>query len=361
MIRLFSRLATRFRSSPARQRTGGAAHLAGATSLAAMIALAAVTGAHADTPVKFTLDWVFQGPTSPFLVALEKGYYKDEGLDVTMDPGQGSAGAVQRVASGAYDIGFADVNSLIEYNAKNPGKEILCVFMAYDFPPFGVYALKKSGIKTPADLAGKKLGAPVFDASFRLFPAFAKKVGIDPKSVESVNLTPQLREQSLVQGTVDFISGHYFSSVLDLEARGVKLDDLVVFTYSDAGMDVYGNGIIVSPQMAEKPEVVKGFLRATIKAWKEVAANPEIGVAAAKNRDPLIDEALELRRLNMSLQMNVLTPYVKENGMGDVDPKRFARSIKDVADAFGLPDAPAPEKVFTDYYLPPKADRMVAP
>ncbi|RDJ22073.1 taurine ABC transporter permease [Bosea caraganae] len=330
-------------------------------ALGGALALVSPLSAAAQTPVKFTLDWVFQGPTSPFLVALEKGYYKAEGLDVTMDPGQGSAGAVQRVATGAYDIGFADVNSLIEYNVKNAGKEILCVFMAYDFPPFGVHALKKSGITKPADLAGKKLGAPVFDASFRLFPAFAKKVGLDAKTVTHVNLTPQLREQSLAQGTVDFISGHYFSSILDLKARGVAQADVVSFNYSDFGMDVYGNGIIVSPEMAAKPQVVTGFLRATAKAWKEVAANPALGIAAAKKRDPLIDDALETERLNMSLKMNVLTPFVKENGMGDVDPARFARSVVDVADAFGLPSAPAPDKVFTSKYLPPKAERMVAP
>lgn len=317
--------------------------------------------AAAQTSLKFTLDWVFQGPTSPFLVALDKGYYKAEGLDVTMDPGQGSAGAVQRVATGAYDLGFADVNSLIEYNVKNPGKEVLCVFMAYDFPPFGVHALKKSGITKPADLAGKKLGAPVFDASYRLFPAFAKKVGLDASTVSFVNLTPQLREQSLVQGTVDFISGHYFSSILDLKARGVKAEDVVSFNYSDFKMDVYGNGIIVSPALAAKPEVVTGFLRATAKAWKEVAANPALGIAAAKKRDPLIDEKLEAERLDMSLKMNVLTPYVKENGMGDVDPARFARSVKDVAEAFGLPSAPEPDKVFSGKFLPPKAERMVAP
>jgi len=296
--------------------------------------------ANAQTPIKFTLDWVFQGPTAPFLVALEKGYYKAEGLDVTMDPGQGSAGAVQRVATGAYQIGFADVNATIEYNAKNPGKEVLCVFMAYDFAPFGVYALKKSGIKTPKDLEGKKLGAPVFDASFRLFPAFAKLNGVS--KWEHVNLTPQLREQSLVQGTVDFISGHYFSSMLDLKARGVAFEDIVAMRYVDFGMDVYGNGIVVSPELAKNEKAVKGF------------------IAAAKKRDPLIDEKLEMERLEISLQTNILTPYVKANGLGDVDPVRFAKSVKLVAEAFGLPEAPAPDKVFTNKYLPPKADRMVA-
>lgn len=313
--------------------------------------------ANAQTPVKFTLDWVFQGPTSPFLVALEKGYYKAEGLDVTMDPGQGSAGAVQRVATGAYQIGFADVNATIEYNAKNPGKEVMCVFMAYDHAPFGVYALKKSGIKVPKDLEGKKLGAPVFDASFRLFPAFAKLNGIT--KWEHVNLTPQLREQSLVQGSVDFISGHYFSSILDLEARGVKFDDIVAMRYVDFGMDVYANGIVVSADMAKDEKAVKGFIVATLKGWRDVIADPKAGIAAAKKRDPLIDEALEMRRLKMSLDQNVLTPYVKANGMGDVQPERFAKSVKLVSEAFGLPAAPAPDKVFTDKYLPPKADRMV--
>ena len=326
---------------------------------AAMAALALASApVSAQTPIKFTLDWVFQGPTSPFLVALDKGYYKAEGLDVTMDPGQGSAGAVQRVATGAYQVGFADVNSLIEYNAKNPGKEVLCVFMAYDYAPFGVYALKKSGIKGPKDLQGKKLGAPVFDASFRLFPAFAKKTGIT--KWEHVNLTPQLREQSLVQGSVDFISGHYFSSMLDLKARGVKFDDIVAMRYVDYGLDLYANGIIVSPDMLKNEKAVRGFVAATMKGWKDVIADEKAGIAAAKKRDPLIDEGLELERLQLSLKTNILTPYVKANGMGDVDPARFARSIKTVAEAFGLPNPPAPDKVFTNKFLPPKADRMIA-
>ena len=314
----------------------------------------------ADTKVKFTLDWVFQGPTSPFLLAVEKGYYKAEGLDVTVDVGQGSAGALTRVATGAYELGFADINAAIEYNFANPDKAIKAVFMAYDAPPFGVYALKKSGITKPKDLEGKKLGAPAFDASYKLFPAFAKATGIDESKVTKINMQPQLREQSLVNGTVDFISGHYFSSVIDLGALGVPVDDIVAMRFSDFGMDFYGNAIIASPDMLKKPEIVKGFIRATLKAWKDVIANPAVGVQAAKTRDALVDEKVELVRLNMSLKDNVLTPWVKANGMGDVDMARLDRSVRAVAAAVGLAKVPSASDLFTSEFLPPKAERMVA-
>ena len=125
-------------------------------------------------------------------------------------------------------------------------------------------------------------------------------------------------------------------------------------------MDVYGNGVVISPEMAKNEKAVKGFLAATVKGWKDVIADPKLGIAAAKKRDPLIDEKLEMERLEISLQTNILTPYVKANGIGDVDPARFAASVKLVSEALGLPEAPAPDKVFTNKYLPPKADRMIA-
>jgi NitT/TauT family transport system substrate-binding protein len=331
------------------------------TFAAAGLALALGAGAaNAQTKVKFTLDWAFQGPTSAFLVAEQKGYYKAEGLDITIDAGQGSAGALQRVATGAYDMGFADINALIEYNVKNPEGQVKAVMMAYDAPPFGVYALKSSGIKTPKDLEGKKLGAPVFDASFKLFPAYAAKVGIDKSKVTNINLTPPLREPSLKNGSVDFISGHYFSSILDLEKIGVKEDEIIAFPYADAGMDFYGNAIVASPKfIKENPAAIKAVVKATIKAWKEIAADPSVGIKATKTRDGLTDEALEMKRLKMSLERNVITKYVKENGFGGVDMARLQRASDAVAAATGLEKTPKASDLFEEGFLPPKADRMM--
>jgi len=330
--------------------------------LAVAAGLGLAQGAVAQTTdLKFTLDWVFQGPTAAFLVANKKGYYKDEGLNVTIDKGQGSGQAVTRIAGGAYDMGFADINSLIEFNVKNPDKAMKAVLMVYDAPPFGVYTLKKNNITKPADLVGKTLGAPVFDASYRLFPAFAAKTGIDNAKVNKKNMDPPLRETMLVRGEVDFISGHYFSSFLDLKARGVAASDIVAMRYADFGLDFYGNAVIVGPKFAaEKPNAVKGFNKATIRAWKDALANPTEAVAIAKGIDALIDDKLELERLDLAIKTNILTPYVKANGMGDVDKARLGRSIEQVAQAFALATTPKADDIWTDAFLPPKADRMVA-
>ncbi len=327
-----------------------------------LLATAAVSfGAAAeDLDVKFTLDWKFQGPTSPFILAKERGYYADEGINVTIDQGQGSAGAVNRVASGTYDMGFADINALIEYNANNPDLAIKSVMMMYDAPPFSLFSLKSTGIAGPDDLAGRVLGAPVFDASYKLFPAFAAATGVDENAVEKQNMDPALREAMLVRGDVDFISGHYFSSFLDLKAKGVNPDDMVIMLYADFGLDFYGNSVIASPAMvAEHPDKVAGFVRATYKGLRDVLEDPAAGVAAVKKIDPLIDDELELERLQLAIDTNIITDYTKENGVGDVDMARLSRSIDQVAASYGLDSKPPAEGLFTSEFLPPKEERMV--
>ena len=170
---------------------------------------------HAADPVKvkFTLDWRFEGPSAPFLLAKSKGYFAAEGLDVEIDAGNGSAGAVTRVATGAYDMGFADFNALVEYDAKTPGSKIQGIYMVYNSTPAAVFVLKKSGVTKPADLAGKTLAAPIFDGGRKAWPAFAKANGLALDAVKWQTVEPAIRETLLARGDVDGITGFYFPSV----------------------------------------------------------------------------------------------------------------------------------------------------
>jgi len=309
--------------------------------------------------IKFSLDWKYEGPASPFLLALDNGYFADEGLEVTIDTGNGSSGAITRVGSGAYDISMADLNSLVEFNVKNPDRALKAFFVIYNYPPFSLFTMKKSGINEPKDFEGKTLGAPVFDSPRKLFPAFAKSTGIDMSTVTWESMDPPLREPMLMRGEVDAISGFYFTSLLNLESQGVKREDLKIFNYIDYGMAFYGNGLIASPALLEKPDVLKGFAKAVVKGFSDAIKDPAGAIVALKKRDPLIDPELEQERLQMALDMCVQTDEVAENGMGPIKKDRMAKAIEQLAVAFELPTTPTVDDIFTNAAMPEKADRML--
>jgi NitT/TauT family transport system substrate-binding protein len=318
------------------------------------LALALMGGAaSAQTSINFTLDWAYQGPTSAIIAANALGYFQEEGLSVNIDSGSGSAGAVTRVASGAYQMGFADINALVEFTVANPGQEVKAVFMVYDAAPFGLYTLKSSGIETPEDLVGRTLGGPVFDASYKLFPAFAAEVGIDESQVPRVNMDPPLREAMLIRGDVDVISGHYFSSMLDLQSRGVAEDDIHYMLYADYGMDFYGNAVIASGGFIESnPDAIAGFNRAVARAMQFIIENREEAVAMVAEYDPLIDQELEVRRLGLAIDINIDTDYTRANGFGGVDHDRLASAISQLASALGIENPPSVDDIWTDDFLP---------
>ena len=333
--------------------------LAGVVAAALLIALPARAQ---DTPIKFQLDWRFEGPAAMFLVPVAKGYFKAEKLNVTVDAGNGSGGAVTRVATGAYDIGFADLAALMEFHANNPGaaNKPVAVMMVYNNTPAAVLALKKSGIKTPADLSGKKLGAPVFDAGRKAFPIFAKANGIS--NVSWTAMDPPLRETMLVRGDVDAITGFSFTSLLNIEARGVKADDVVILPYPSHGVKLYGNAVIVGEDFLKKnPAAVKAFLRAFTKGMRDVIADPKASIATVKARDGIIDVALEERRLRLALDATVLTPDARAEGFGEVTGPRLSLMASQVSDAFGTKERVKPEAVWNGGFLPSAAERNIFP
>ena len=328
------------------------------------LALATSTAVHAqaNTPIKFQLDWRFEGPAALFLVPAAKGYFRDAKLDVSIDAGTGSGAAVQRVASGTYDMGFADLAALMEFHANNPDapNKPVAVMMVYNNTPAAVLALKKSGIKSPADLAGKKLGAPVFDAGRRGFPIFQKANQIP--GVTWVSMDPPLRETMLARGEVDAITGFSFTSLLNLEARGVKLQDVVTMPYAQHGVKLYGNVIIASPRLVkENPQAIKAFLSAFAKGAKEAMANPDTAVETIKARDGIANIALEQRRFKMAIADVIASPDARADGFGQVNPARLSLMASQVSDAFATKTRVNPDAVWNGSFLPAKAELDVLP
>jgi len=332
------------------------------TRLAALAAavLLLLSPAAAQEKIKFTLDWKLQGLHAWFYWAAEKGYFKAEGLDATIDQGEGSAATVTRILGGAYDAGFGDMNAIIQ-NAATRAETPVMVYMIYSKAPFALLTKATSPIKSIADIAGHKLGSPAGGAAIKLFPLLAKKNGLDPAKVEIINMAPNLQEQMLVRGDVDISA--LFSATSYMNLIALKLDpdkDYRWIYYADNGIDLYSNGVMVSAKLAkEKPEAVKGLVRAINKALKDCIANPDAAIEILAKQEPLLNKEIEKRRLIYTVKNLIATPEASELGVGDMQDARMSAAIATIAAAYDLPKSPAIADVFSRAYLPPKAERML--
>ena len=329
-------------------------------SLIAAAALLIAAPAVAQTDMPFALDWKFEGPSAPYFHALDAGYFAEEGLNVTISEGSGSLDAIPKVATGAFPIGFADINSLMRFLDQNPGAPVTAVMMIYDKPPFAVVGRKSLGVSEPADLEGKVLGAPPPDGAWAQFPIFAAETGIDTSAITVEPVGFPTREPMLAEGQVAAITGFSFSSTLNLKRLGVPDDDISVLLMADYGVDLYGNAIIVNTDFAaENPELVTGFLRSVAKGWKDAIATPDAAMTALMSRNPAADAALETERLQMSIDANVLTDYVKANGIGGIDDARMASAIEQTKSVYEFQAEPDASLYFDSSYLPTDGSLML--
>ena len=327
--------------------------------LAAWAAVSACT-AVAQTPIKFTLDGRIEGPVAPFVVAIDKGYFKTQGLEVGIDSALGDPESIGRVAAGNYDMGFADINALMKYRDQNPGAPVKAVFIVYNKPPFAIIGRKSRGVGQPKDLEGRKLGAPLADPAYAKWPIFVGVNGIDAAKVTIVNVGIPVREPMLASGEVDAISGMSFSSALDLKQRGVPPDDINVLLMADYGVELYGGAVLVNSKFAaEKPEAVTAFLRGLVNGINETVRSPFAAVDSVIRRNDTAPRDLELERLRMALAENIVTPEVKANGYGSIDSARFERAIDQLGLAYSFKTRPKSGDVFDPSFLPEAAERTL--
>ena len=313
---------------------------------------AAATASLAETKLPFALDWKFEGPSAAYFAAIDNGHFAGAGLDVEITAGQGSLDAIPKVATGAFPVGFADINSLIKFLDQNPGAPVTAVMMVYDKPPFAVVGRKSQGVEAPADLEGKILGAPPPDGAWAQFPAFANAAGIDASTITVEPVGFPTREPMLAEGKVDAITGFSFSSYLNLVRLGVPEEDISTILMADHGLALYGNAIIVNTEFAaQNPDLIKGFLAAVAQGWKDVIADPEMGAQAVADRNPAIDVALEQRRLELAIVSNVVTDYTTANGMGGIDPDRMAKALEQIAENYEFQTTPDASLYFDASYL----------
>jgi NitT/TauT family transport system substrate-binding protein len=314
----------------------------------------------APVKVRFQCDWRFEAGTLPYVLALRKGYFAQEGLDVALNVGSGASATVTRLASGNFDMGTGDMSSLAEFAANNGQVPCKAVMLMYESTPAAVFSLRKTGIAKPSDLRGRKLGAPVNDAARRIFPIFAAANGLDAKDVEWLSMDPAIRETMLARGQIEAISGYMASGWVSLQRQGVAPEDIRVMKFADYGVKLPGNAILATPAfLRSQPQAVAGFLRAVTRGLRDAVTDRAAAIAVLKEHEPLVDAKVEALRLNVILDGEIGTPAVKRNGIGDIDLKGYQQGIESLAKVLAFKSVSDAASLVDASLLPARAQRQV--
>ena len=300
--------------------------------------------------VSFAMNWVFTGEHSAYFLAEKKGYYRAEGIDVTILPGAGSGDTVRRVNLGAVTFGHADSSAAVVGRARGATVKIIGMVMAKS--PLVIFSLKKTGIRTPANLKGKRIGGAMWDVNRIIFPAFAKINGLDPEAVNWVSTTPAAKAASLLAGKLDAIT-NFTTDGIPLRARAKDLGlEIAEMQFRDWGLDLYSAGIVATDKLiAENRDLVTRFVRATIKGFAATLEDPKAAVSALIQKAPALSSDLALKQLRIANDL-LLSEEAYKEGLGTLSRKKVSAMIDVLTQYMNLPRKLSPDEIFTNEFLP---------
>jgi NitT/TauT family transport system substrate-binding protein len=329
-------------------------------AVTACLAGRGVAHAQGNTAVRFALDRRFDALTAPFLAAQDKGYFGSEGLDVVIEPGNGARAMLQRLASGAQDAGFGDINALIRFRDENPSADLKAVMIVHDRPGYALIGRKSRGITTaPASLEGRKLGTASIDASFAQWPLFKSLTKFDDSKIRIETIGLPVREPMLASGEIDALFAFGPSTAVSLRARGVPGEDIVLMEMAEHGLVLYGSAVIVSGKfLSSKPDAVRGLVRAVMRGVRDTVLNPGAGAQLVLRRNESAQVEVERDKLAAVNERNILTPFVRAHGLGGIERERWTQALDQLALAGSFRDKVRAGDAFADAYLPPAGERM---
>jgi NitT/TauT family transport system substrate-binding protein len=309
--------------------------------------------------IKFLNDWRWEGPAAPLLMAAQTTFPKAN-LKVALTPGTGSAATIAKVASGEFDMGLGDFAALIEFAAKNPTvAPPVAVYVLYERNPSTLFIRAASGAKGPNQLGGKKLGAPPFDGGRKLWPAYAN-IADASANVQWQDLSAAEREAAFIAGKVDAITGFYFTTVLNLEAKGMSGRDYTSHRFYEGGLRLYGNVVMVNPAFLKaNPKSVERFIKGFHSAVKSTLRDTEAAVRYVKAQEPTSDERQEWKRARLAIDQFIVTPTVEQEGLGTIDMRRVDDAIKLLVTNLKLPAIPIASAIASTEFLPSSSERKL--
>ncbi len=294
------------------------------------------------------LDWLYQGPNDGFIIAQQKGFYKEVGLDVDVGPGKGSGSTAQLVASKATQFGFSD--GFVVGNSVAKGLNIKMVASVYRRNPAAVVVLAESDIKAPKDLEGKTIGIPTGSAQFQQWPAFVKGCGLDANKIRVVQIDPAGSPPALINQQVQAIAGFAQGYVPSIEIRGNK--QARVLWYADCGVDVVSNGIIVhNDLLKEEPKLIRDFVAASIKGFLYGRQHPDEAADIIKQYSEATVPAISKREMELSWK-TWITPNTAGKPLGWMSDKDWQSTV-DVLKKYGGIDTPlVADQLYTNDFVP---------